>query len=153
MPDVSPIQLIIVMIIALVVLGPKRLPEMGKSLGKGIREFKPSVSGDEHPPLPAPIQPDDQLAVVDHLDELRGRLVVVLAVLTVAVGICFWQSAAILNAMAAPLPQHGGHAYQFLATSPLDGILTSISVAVYGGLLLTMPIATYQVYAFLIPAV
>jgi sec-independent protein translocase protein TatA len=42
MPDVSPIQLIIVMIIALVVLGPKRLPEMGKSLGKGIREFKQS---------------------------------------------------------------------------------------------------------------
>ena len=57
MPDVSPIQLIIVMIIALVVLGPKRLPEMGKSLGKGIREFKQSVSGDEQPPLPAPIPP------------------------------------------------------------------------------------------------
>ena len=57
MPDVSPIQLIIVMIIALVVLGPKRLPEMGKSLGKGTREFKQSVSGDEHPPLPAPIPP------------------------------------------------------------------------------------------------
>ena len=57
MPDVSPIQLIIVMIIALVVLGPKRLPEMGKSLGKGIREFKQSVSRDDHPPLPAPIPP------------------------------------------------------------------------------------------------
>ncbi|MFL6049280.1 MAG: twin-arginine translocase TatA/TatE family subunit [Gaiellales bacterium] len=57
MPDVSPIQLIIVMIIALVVLGPKRLPEMGKSLGKGIREFKQSVSGDEPPALPAPIPP------------------------------------------------------------------------------------------------
>jgi sec-independent protein translocase protein TatA len=57
MPDVSPIQLIIVMIIALVVLGPKRLPEMGKSLGKGIREFKQSVSSDDHPPLPAPIPP------------------------------------------------------------------------------------------------
>jgi sec-independent protein translocase protein TatA len=57
MPDVSPIQLIIVMIIALVVLGPKRLPEMGKSLGKGIREFKQSVSGDDHAPLPAPIPP------------------------------------------------------------------------------------------------
>lgn len=55
MPDVSPIQLIIVMIIALVVLGPKRLPEMGKSLGKGIREFKHSVSGDDDPGLPRPI--------------------------------------------------------------------------------------------------
>jgi sec-independent protein translocase protein TatA len=46
MPDVSPIQLIIVLIIALVVLGPKRLPEVGRSLGKGIREFRGSVSGD-----------------------------------------------------------------------------------------------------------
>lgn len=55
MPDVSPIQLIIVMIIALVVLGPKRLPEMGKSLGKGIREFKQSVSSDDSPPLPTAI--------------------------------------------------------------------------------------------------
>ena len=55
MPDVSPIQLIIVMIIALVVLGPKRLPEMGKSLGKGIREFKHSVSGDDHAELPQPL--------------------------------------------------------------------------------------------------
>jgi sec-independent protein translocase protein TatA len=56
MPDVSPIQLIIVLIIALVVLGPKRLPEVGRSLGKGIREFKDSVSGndkDEEPPAPA----------------------------------------------------------------------------------------------------
>ena len=57
MPDVSPIQLIIVLIIALVVLGPKRLPEVGKSLGRGIREFKDSVSGndkdDEVPPQPA----------------------------------------------------------------------------------------------------
>ena len=58
MPDVSPIQLIIVMIIALVVLGPKRLPEMGKSLGKGIREFKQSISSDDAPPLPAPIPPE-----------------------------------------------------------------------------------------------
>lgn len=45
MPDVGPMELIIVLIIALVVLGPKRLPEAGKSLGKGIREFKDSLSG------------------------------------------------------------------------------------------------------------
>jgi sec-independent protein translocase protein TatA len=56
MPDVSPVQLIIVLIIALVVLGPKRLPEVGRSLGKGIREFKDSVSGndnDDEPTTPA----------------------------------------------------------------------------------------------------
>ena len=99
------------------------------------------------------VHPSDRLTLVDHLDELRGRLVVTLAALTVAVGVCFWQSGAILNALAAPLPHRHGHAYQFLALSPLDGILTSISVSIYGGLLLTMPIATYQLHAFLIPAV
>ncbi len=39
-------ELLVVLIIALVVFGPKRLPELGRSLGKGIREFKGSVSGE-----------------------------------------------------------------------------------------------------------
>ena len=43
--DISPIQIIIVLVIALLVFGPKRLPEMGRSLGKGMREFKDSISG------------------------------------------------------------------------------------------------------------
>jgi sec-independent protein translocase protein TatA len=38
-------ELILVLAIALIVLGPKRLPEAGKALGKGLREFKDSVSG------------------------------------------------------------------------------------------------------------
>jgi sec-independent protein translocase protein TatA len=43
--NVGPMELIVVLIIALVVLGPKKLPEVGKSLGKGMREFKDSISG------------------------------------------------------------------------------------------------------------
>jgi sec-independent protein translocase protein TatA len=43
----GPTEIIIILVIALVVFGPKRLPEMGKSLGKGIREFKSSVTGDD----------------------------------------------------------------------------------------------------------
>jgi sec-independent protein translocase protein TatA len=40
-------ELIVVLVVALVVLGPKRLPEMGRSLGKGMREFKSSIGGEE----------------------------------------------------------------------------------------------------------
>jgi sec-independent protein translocase protein TatA len=39
-------ELVVVLVIALIVLGPKRLPEVGRSLGRGIREFKESISGD-----------------------------------------------------------------------------------------------------------
>ena len=52
MPNVGPLELAIVLIIALVIFGPKRLPELGKSLGRGMREFKDSISGnsaDEEP--------------------------------------------------------------------------------------------------------
>jgi sec-independent protein translocase protein TatA len=44
--NIGPLEIIVVLIIALIVFGPKRLPELGNSLGKGIREFKDSVTGD-----------------------------------------------------------------------------------------------------------
>jgi sec-independent protein translocase protein TatA len=72
--DFSPIQIIIVLVIALLVFGPKRLPEMGRTIGRGLREFKSSVSdfGDDAPapaataapppaaPAPAPVHHDDE---------------------------------------------------------------------------------------------
>jgi len=61
MPNVGPLELAIVLIIALVVFGPKRLPELGRSLGRGIREFRGSVSGDNHdePDRPGAIEPPE----------------------------------------------------------------------------------------------
>jgi sec-independent protein translocase protein TatC len=97
------------------------------------------------------VKPDEQLTLVEHLDELRTRIVVVLAVFTLAAGICFYKSEALLKFLAGPLPdniQNKG----FLQTGPLDAILTSLAISIYGGLLLTLPIATYQLYAFVIPA-
>jgi sec-independent protein translocase protein TatC len=99
------------------------------------------------------VKPDEQLTLVEHLDELRTRIIVVLAVLTIGVGLAFYKSGDILNFLADPLPrQPNGDPYRFLAMSPLDGILTSISISIYSGLLLAMPVASYQLYAFVIPA-
>ena len=63
LPEVGITGLIVILIVALLVFGPKRLPEIGRSLGKGMREFKDSISnsssddkaelppsGDEPPP-------------------------------------------------------------------------------------------------------
>jgi sec-independent protein translocase protein TatA len=46
--NIGPLEIIVVLIIALVVFGPKRLPELGSSLGRGIREFRDTVTGDKH---------------------------------------------------------------------------------------------------------
>jgi sec-independent protein translocase protein TatA len=43
--SVGPMELVIVLVIALLVLGPKRLPDAAKSLGRGMREFKDSIAG------------------------------------------------------------------------------------------------------------
>ncbi len=45
MPTPGPLEIIIVLIIVLVIFGPKRLPDLGRSLGRGMREFKDSVTG------------------------------------------------------------------------------------------------------------
>jgi sec-independent protein translocase protein TatA len=46
MPNVGPLELVVILAIALIVLGPKKLPEVGRSIGKGMREFKDSLNGD-----------------------------------------------------------------------------------------------------------
>jgi sec-independent protein translocase protein TatA len=45
MPSIGPMELVIVLAIALLVVGPKKLPELGRSLGGGMREFKDSITG------------------------------------------------------------------------------------------------------------
>ena len=52
--NIGPLEIGIVPIIALVVFGPKRLPELGKSVGDGMREFKGSISGDADGERPSP---------------------------------------------------------------------------------------------------
>lgn len=67
MGPLGPTELIVILVIALLVLGPKKLPEVGKSLGKGMREFKDSLSGanpfeDDEDDRPAPRRRPAQVA-------------------------------------------------------------------------------------------
>jgi sec-independent protein translocase protein TatA len=66
--NIGPLEIAAVLIIALIVFGPKRLPELGRSLGKGIREFRGSLSGDgeedeDQPAPPQEIEPEKSESV------------------------------------------------------------------------------------------
>ena len=54
MPNIGPLEIAIVLVIALIVFGPKKLPELGKSLGRSIQEFKGSIGSGEPDETPAP---------------------------------------------------------------------------------------------------
>jgi sec-independent protein translocase protein TatA len=61
MPNVGPWEIILLLLLALLLFGAKRLPEIGRSMGKGMREFKDSVSGKDRDDEPAelPMQTTD----------------------------------------------------------------------------------------------
>jgi sec-independent protein translocase protein TatA len=66
--DISPVQIIIVLAIALLIFGPKRLPGMGRDLGRGIRDFKAGVTGeDDRPFVVAAHTPADEQPTAERL--------------------------------------------------------------------------------------
>jgi len=50
MPNIGPLEIGIVLVIALLVFGPKKLPELGKSVGSGFREFRSGIAGQDEKP-------------------------------------------------------------------------------------------------------
>jgi sec-independent protein translocase protein TatC len=88
------------------------------------------------------------MTLVEHLDELRNRIIVSAAVLVIACGLCFWQNHLLLDIANEPLPGNRVP-ITFGVTEPF---MTTLKVSIYGGILIALPVLLYQAYAFLLPA-
>src|SRR6195952_1342479 len=96
-----------------------------------------------------PISHEDELSLVEHLDELRARIVVSLSVFGVALALCFWQNHLLLEVASGPLPSAHDKLITFGVTEPFT---TTITVSAYAAIILSLPIILYQLYAYLLPA-
>jgi sec-independent protein translocase protein TatC len=92
---------------------------------------------------------EDHLTLVEHLDELRARLIVCIAVFGVALALCFWQNHLLLEIASNPLPEHHERLITFGITEPFT---TTLTVSAYGAVVLALPIVLYQLYAYILPA-
>jgi sec-independent protein translocase protein TatC len=87
-----------------------------------------------------PAKFDDRLTLVEHLDELRTRILVSGGVLLIEIA-------------NRPLPTQGGNAgLEPITFSPTEPFFTTVKLAAYAGILLSMPVLLYQIYAFVLPA-
>jgi sec-independent protein translocase protein TatC len=94
-----------------------------------------------------PVSHEDRLSIVEHLDELRTRLVVSLLTFAVALGLCFWQNHFILKVVNRPL-----HGRTPLTLGVAEPFTTTLTVTAYAAILLSLPVVLYQLYAFVLPA-
>ncbi len=91
---------------------------------------------------------DERLTLVEHLDELRSRLIICVIVLTLACGLCFWQNHVLLDIVNNPLPND----IKPITLSPAEPFLTTFKLSMYAGIIIALPILLYQAYAFVLPA-
>jgi sec-independent protein translocase protein TatC len=95
------------------------------------------------------IDHEDRLTLVEHLDELRSRIIVSIAAFGVALALCFWQDNLLLDIANDPLPA----GFKKPTTlSPTEPFFTTMTIAAYGAALISLPVILYQAYAFIIPA-
>jgi len=95
-----------------------------------------------------PVNHEDRLTLIEHLDELRTRLVVAAVAFAVGFGLCFWQNHEVFDLLNAPLPD-GRKPLTFGVTEPF---LTTMTISAYAGFALALPVILYQLYAFVLPA-
>jgi sec-independent protein translocase protein TatC len=95
-----------------------------------------------------PISHEDRLSVVDHLDELRSRLIFCVIAFCVAWAFTGWQNHLVLEIMNSPLPE----GKEPITLGPAEAFSTTLMNAAYFALIIAAPVILYQIYAFILPA-
>jgi sec-independent protein translocase protein TatC len=95
-----------------------------------------------------PIGHEDRLSIVDHLDELRSRLIISALAFGVAWGLTMWQNHRVLDIVNAPLP----NGIEPITLGPAEAFYTTITNSAYAAVIISAPVILYQLYAFLLPA-
>jgi sec-independent protein translocase protein TatC len=95
-----------------------------------------------------PVEFEDRLTLVEHLDELRTRIIISIASFAVAFALCFWQNNRLLDIANAPLP---GNRVP-LTFGVAEPFTTTITISAYAALVISLPVILYQAYAFMLPA-
>ena len=95
-----------------------------------------------------PVAHAEELPLVDHLDELRSRVIVSLAAFGVALALCFWQNHLLLEIANAPLPGDR----EPITFGVAEPFTTTLTISAYAAILLTLPVLLYEAYAFTLPA-
>jgi sec-independent protein translocase protein TatC len=90
----------------------------------------------------------DRLSLVEHLDELRTRIVVSISAFAVAFALCFSENSRLLEIANAPLPE-GMVPVTFGVAEPFT---TTVMVSAYAAIVISLPVILYQAYAYLLPA-
>jgi sec-independent protein translocase protein TatC len=88
------------------------------------------------------------MSVVEHLDELRSRLIVCAAAFGAAWALTAWQNHLVLEIVNAPLPD----GIEPITLAPAEAFYTTLTNAAYAALLISLPVILYQLYAFVLPA-
>jgi sec-independent protein translocase protein TatC len=95
-----------------------------------------------------PIGHDDRLSVIEHLDELRTRLIICAVAFIAAWALTGWQNHLVLEIVNAPLPDK----IQPITLGPAEAFYTTLTNSAYAALLISLPVILYQLYAFILPA-
>ncbi len=96
-----------------------------------------------------PIDHEERLALVDHLGELRSRLIISIIAFGIAFGFCGWQNELILEIVNKPLPDNIKEPITFGIT---EQFTTTFTNSAYAAILISLPVILYQLYAFILPA-